>query len=285
LDLDSSHGRALADSFRVQAVPTFVMLTGNGDCIERTTGYRSRRILLRDLARFREGHGTLDNLKRRLADRPDDPLLRLEIGLRHDDRQEFAAAIEQISTGLAAMNEPVASSSRPSSSLIPTASDTIMAEASRALAQIHRRQGRSHQAVPYLERLLEFWPAHPYPRVTWQLLAECFHETGQAEAAAEALMQAASILPRRADLLDAFAAAAADLRWNLDRAEAAARQAVSMTDRNESLYMATLAQVLRQRRRYPEALLWIKRAEAASPEDSRWRKQRKDILRAAIEGN
>jgi len=92
LDLDSEPGRAVADSFRVANVPTFVMLDPAGQEIERITGYRSRRLLVHDLARFRAGQGTRDDLERRLSRAPADPVLQSELGLRHHARLDLAAA-------------------------------------------------------------------------------------------------------------------------------------------------------------------------------------------------
>ena len=279
LDLESGAGRALADSLGVQSVPTFVMLDSGGRQIERICGYRSRRLLLRDLARFRAGADTITDLQQRLAARPQDLSLRLELGLRHHARHELPAAGELLATGLAELAAPASSAVRPA------VGDSLAAEAIRALADIYRRQGEAARGAAVLEHLLAERPDHPLPRVTWQQLARCRRESGQATAAVEALRQAAAIVPPRVEALNEFAAAAADLGWELAAAETAARQAVALTERADPRSMALLADLLRQRRCYPEALLWIKRAVAAAPDDLQWQERQLAILRAAIAGN
>jgi tetratricopeptide (TPR) repeat protein len=270
LDLDSPQGRALADSFRIATVPSFVMLAAGGGEIERVCGYRSRRLLLRDLARFRRGEGTRDDLQRRLLATPDDPALLAELGLRHHARQELSEAAAMLAAGLA------------ESAQLP---DTLAAAAARGLADVRRRQGEPAVAAATLEDLLARWPDHPYPRVTWQLLAACRREYGDAVAALAALRAAAAIPPLRAEALMEYARAAAELGSDLSEAEAAARQAVAMTGREDPEALAILAEVLRRCRAYPEAMLWIKRAVAAAPLEPRWQRQRQAILEAAINGD
>lgn len=275
LDLDSAAGREVADSRGVRSVPTFVMLDAQGREIERLSGYRSRRLLLRDLARFRAGAGTLGDLRRRLAAAPDDPLLQLEVGLRHHDRNEAVAARDVLAAGLAALAAPGVRAARD---------DTLIAAATRALAENQRRLGETDAAARVLEDLLAARPAHPFRRVTWQMLAACRRDLGDDVAAVQALREAAAVAPPRAEALGEFALAAAAAGWQLEAAEAAARQAVALTGRADPQAMATLAAVLRSRGNFPEAMLWIKRAEAAAPGDERWPAQRRAILQAAIDG-
>jgi tetratricopeptide (TPR) repeat protein len=277
LDLDSPAGRREADGRGVQSVPTFIMLAADGSEIERIGGYRSRRLLLRDLARFREGRGTFADLQRRLEVRPDDQDLKLELGLRHHDRRETDAARTLLAEGLRVL---------PDGGDRTAASDSIAAAASRALAGIHRQDGAAALAAGILERLLTDRPDHPQSRVTWRLLADCRAEAGDADGAIAALHMAAMIQPPRAEHLTEFALAAGRRGRgdDLERAEEAARQAVDLTGRTDAASMAALAQVLRHRRRYPEAMLWIKRAEAADAQGKRWGELRRAILEAAVLG-
>ena len=67
-------------------------------------------------------------------------------------------------------------------------------------------------------------------------------------------------------------------------AETAARRAVELTGRRDPAALAALADVLCRRRRFSEAMLWIKRAEAAAPEDARWGEERERIQHEAIWG-
>lgn len=270
LDLDSEPGRAVADSFRVANVPTFVMLDPAGQEIERITGYRSRRLLVHDLARFRAGQGTRDDLERRLSRAPADPVLQSELGLRHHARLDLAAAAELLGSGL---RDPAR---------LP---DTLAASAARALADVRARQGEPDAAAQVIERLLDQWPDHPYPRASWQLLASYRHQTGDQVAAVAALEAAAGIDPPRPAALLEFARAAAAAGRRLEAAEAAARMAVSLTRQEDPAAMAALADVLRFRHRYPEALLWIRRAMEAAPDDPAWGYQRQAIMQAAIRGD
>ncbi|MEZ4386238.1 MAG: tetratricopeptide repeat protein [Candidatus Krumholzibacteriia bacterium] len=89
----------------------------------------------------------------------------------------------------------------------------------------------------------------------------------------------------RTDALVAFAVAAARVSWDLDEAEAAAREAVQLTDGADLAASAALAAVLRRRGRYPEALKWIKRAVVLAPDDARWQQQWRRIRTAAVRGN
>jgi len=89
---------------------------------------------------------------------------------------------------------------------------------------------------------------------------------------------------RPAALLE-FARAAAAAGRRLEAAEAAARMAVSLTRQEDPAAMAALADVLRFRHRYPEALLWIRRAMEAAPDDPAWGYQRQAIMQAAIRGD
>ncbi len=270
LDLDGPHGRALADSHRVVSVPTIVLLDAGGAMLERIGGYRSRRLLLGDLARFREGRGTRADLERRLAEAPEDPVLQAELGLRLVEHHEPAAAAAFLATSLAAGRA------------LP---DSLAAGAARALAELHRRRGESERAAAVLEHLLAGWPEHPYPRATWQLLATVRGEAGHPSQALAALHAAASLPPLRRDALQAFAAAAAAEGVMLEEAEQAARRAVSMSDRADPEALATLAEVLRRRRQYPEAMLWIRRAVEAAPDDGRWHERRAAIRQAALRGD
>ncbi len=271
LDLDHPHGQALADTFRVSTVPTFVLLDAAGQEIDRIRGYRSRRLLLHDLARFRRGEGTRAALRAALARRPGDPVLQARLGLRELARLDLDAAADLLAAGLAGE---------------PALPDTLAGEAARALADVHRRQDRPAAAAAVLEDLLARWPAHPYSRVTWQQLADHRERLGDPRGALAALERAAAVEPVRADHLVTFARAAAAQSRRLEAAEAAARRAVDLTGRADPGALAALAQVLRQRRQYPEAMVWIKRAVAAAPvaERARWREEREGIWRAAVRG-
>lgn len=270
VDLDSPAGQGLSERFRVSTVPTFVVLDSLGAEVDRVRGYRSRRLLLRDLGRFRRGDGTLGDLRQRLQRNPDDPVLQAALGLRHHERLELDAAADLLRSGLAGA---------------AALDDTLAAEAGRALADLHRRQGDDAAAAGVLRGLLRDHPDHLYPRATWQLLAACQATLADSVAEAEALRGAAQVLPPRADSLLAFAWAAARVSRYLDDAEAAARQAVSLTERADPAAQAALAAVLRRRGVYAEALMWIKRAMAAAPEEARWRDQWQEIRRAAIRGD
>jgi thiol-disulfide isomerase/thioredoxin len=187
LDLDSESGRAVADSFRVANVPTFVMLDPAGQEIERITGYRSRRLLVHDLARFRAGHGTRDDLERRLARAPADPVLQSELGLRHHARLDLAAAAELLGSGL---RRSVPAARHPRGVRRPGPG--------RCPRRARENRTRPPQVI---ERLLDQWPDHPYPRASWQLLASYRHQTGDQVAAVAALEAAAGIDPPRPAVL------------------------------------------------------------------------------------
>jgi tetratricopeptide (TPR) repeat protein len=270
LDLEDPAGRTLADSFRVATVPTFVMLDRDGAELERIRGYRSRRILLRDLSRFRAGEGTSMVLQTELAASPGDAVLQAQLVLRRYEHLELDAAARLLSAGL---RDP---------SLLP---DSLAADAARALADLHRRRGEPERGAAVLEHLLASKPEHAYPRVSWQLLATCRRESGDPTGAVDALREAAAVEPIRAAALVDFARAAARERRRLDEAEVAAREAVAMTEREDPHALAALADVLRHRREYPEAMMWIRRAMAAAPAEPRWSAEREVILRAAVRGD
>jgi len=270
VDLDSPAGQALSERFRVANVPTFVVLDSLGAEVDRVRGYRSRRLLLRDLGRFRRGDGTLGDLRQRLDRNPDDPALQAALGLRHHERLELDVAADLLRSGLIGTS---------------ALDDTLAAEAGRALADLHRRQGDEAAAARVLQQLLREHPTHLYPRATWQLLAACHATLADSVAEAEALRGAAQVSPPRTGSLLAFAWAAARVSRYLDDAEAAAREAVALTDRADPEAQAALAAVLRRRRVYAEALMWIKRAMALAPEELRWREQWQEIRSAAIRGD
>jgi tetratricopeptide (TPR) repeat protein len=270
VDLDSPAGQRLSDRYRVATVPTFVVVDETGREVDRIRGYRSRRLLLRDLQRIRSGEGTLADLTRRLARSPDDPTLLAALGLRHYERLDLGPASELLDRGL---DQPGA------------LDDTLAAEAGRALADLRRRQDDLDAAVDVLERLLRDHPQHLYPRATWQLLAEYQADRGDTVAVATARRGAARVAPVRSDALVSFAEAAARVSRYLDEAETAARQAVAMTDGADPEAHAALASVLRRRGEYPEALVWIKRAIALAPESERWQAQWRRLRQAAIRGD
>jgi tetratricopeptide (TPR) repeat protein len=270
LDLENPAGRSLADSFRVGTVPTFVMLDPGGAEIERIRGYRSRRLLLRDLARFRAGEGTTAVLRDELAASPGDPRLQAELGLRRYEHLELDTASRLLE---ASLRDPAE---------LP---DTLAANAARALADLHRRRGEPEEGARVLELLLERHPDHAYPRVSWQLLATCRRESGDPRGAVRALGEAAATEPIRAAALIEYARAAAAQDMDLERAETAASDAVELTGREDPEALAALADVLRRRHRYPEAMMWIKRAMALAPDDPRWTAEREVIFRAAIRGD
>lgn len=274
LDLEDRAGRVLADSFRVATVPTFVMLAPDGREIERIRGYRSRRLLLRDLARFRGGEGTRDDLARRLALTPDDPALQVELGLRRYESLDLTEAAPLLAAGLL---DPAR---------LP---DTLVADGARALADVRRRQGEPAAGAAVLERLFAARPDHAYPRVSWQLLAVCRRESGDPAGAVAALREAARIEPVRVDALVEYARAAGEgslalADQDLADAELAARRAVALTDRADPASLAALAGVLCRRGQYPEAMVWIKRAVGAAPGEPRWEAERAAIRAAAIRG-
>jgi len=270
VDLESEAGQALSDRFRVATVPTFVVVDAAGDEIDRVRGYRSRRLLLRDLQRIRSGSGAMNDLSRRLAAAPGDPALQAALGLRHYERLELAAADSLLTAGLA-----------PAGAL----DDTVAAEAGRALADLHRRRGDTDLAAGALDGLLTRYPHHLYPRATWRQLAACHAELGDSVGEVRALGGAARVVPLRVDALLAFAAAAARASCCLEEAEDAARQAVALTERGDPEAQAVLARVLRRRGNYPEAMLWIKRAVALAPDEVLWQEQWAVIKRAAIRGD
>lgn len=269
IDLESEAGQRLSDRFRVATVPTFVVLDASGEEIDRTRGYRSRRLLLRDLERCRLGRGTLGDLERQLADRPGDPALQVALGLRYVERIELDTAERLLVAGLGDLT---------------AIGDTLVGEGGRALATVHRQRGEVDRAVAVLDRMLAARPDHLYTRASWQLLAACHAERGDTRAEARALRGAARVAPPRPPSLLAFAEAAARADWSLTEAEAAARAAIALTDGADPAAKAALAVVLRRQQRFSEALKWIRRAVAQAPEDERWRERWDGIRAAAVRG-
>ncbi|MBD3221685.1 thioredoxin fold domain-containing protein [bacterium] len=269
IDLDSEAGQRLSDRFRVATVPTFVVLDASGEEIDRTRGYRSRRLLLRDLERCRLGRGTRGDLERRLSERPDDAALQVALGLRYVERIELDTAERLLASGLGDL---------------AALGDTLVGEGGRALATLHRQRGEVDRAIAVLDRVLADRPDHLYARATWQLLATCHADRGDPLAEARALRGAARVAPPRPPSLLAFAEAAARADWSLTEAEAAAREAIELTGGDDPAAKAALAAVLRRQQRFPEALKWIRRAVAQAPDDTRWHERWEGIRAAAVRG-
>ena len=93
LDGERGEGPELVRRYHVVGYPTVLVLDGEGREIDRVFDALEEPLFVKMLSSFLDGTGTLAELERRLAARPQDLELRFEVGSRHAVRGNKAAAV------------------------------------------------------------------------------------------------------------------------------------------------------------------------------------------------
>jgi len=106
IDAESKDGQPLAARYGVAGLPALVFVEPDGSLRERLSGYRTAPQFVQELRRIRANEGTLGEIEKQLAAKPDDPVARLELVIRlrrmHDPKWEveLRSARDRIERGV-----------------------------------------------------------------------------------------------------------------------------------------------------------------------------------------
>ncbi|MFN0006411.1 MAG: thioredoxin family protein [Planctomycetota bacterium] len=106
IDAQSAAGVPLAARYGVRDLPALVFVEPDGLLRERLDGYRSATQFVQEIRRIRANEGTIGEIERKLAAKPDDVLARIELALRlrrkADPRweRELQSARERLDRGV-----------------------------------------------------------------------------------------------------------------------------------------------------------------------------------------
>ncbi len=261
VDADSSEGAALMRRYNVGALPTVLALRADGTEIDRLTGDNDSTTIIAALAAWRRGESTLSVLAARVAQRPNDLAMRLDVGTRFADRGDAAHALEHLQR------------------VIAGDAGNAQGYKSRALLAMGDRL--------YLRALHD--PEHAVAP-----LRELTHDYPASEAATQAQVPFATALHRTRNdaeagrVIDAFLVSAGTAtagtransvawmmfreRWDLPRAEQIARAGMTRAPRDHAL-TDTLAEIIFAQGRAAEAVEIERSAARLDPGNSYYRQQ------------
>jgi thioredoxin-like negative regulator of GroEL len=92
IDAEADEGPAVVERFHVVGYPTVLLLRADGTEIDRVFGFMPAEELASTVTGYREGRGTIDELRSRVAAAPDELELVLELGFRSAVRGEYSEA-------------------------------------------------------------------------------------------------------------------------------------------------------------------------------------------------
>jgi thioredoxin-like negative regulator of GroEL len=260
-DAEEGEGKDVAQRYNVVAFPTLLVIGGDGRERGRVTGDPPAAELVAALQKIRDGSGTLARLEQRLAARPDDLALRLQVGTAWAMRGVRRTAMEHLDKVVAAD---------------PDNRRGLAAEAQlvRGTFLLLRSLGDHGSAAETLRALRARFPRAPQAKAAIYPLAQALHGLKRTAEALRVLEEGA----RDADGHDAVAWFCLRHNLALARGLAHARRAVAAAPRRADLWanLATLQAMIGQRE---QAIASWSRAATLEPDNPRHRRQRELLQR------
>ena len=248
-DGEVGDGAAIVERYHVVGYPTLLVLSADGEEVDRVMGFVEAKELLGRLADFRNGRGTLAELEKRAAT-SHDPALAAELAKRHALRGDGRAVAET--------EKVVAADLDGSAGRAP--------EALLVLGKYYWLRGRKDhaQAARTLERLAQLFPSSKAARDEAPYnLAIAYHGLGDD---ARALKTLDAWLDGGAERYNAYAWCCFKNGFGRARAIAVAREGLAKHPDADALW-DSLAELLAQDGHADEAVAAERKALAAKPND------------------
>jgi thioredoxin-like negative regulator of GroEL len=258
-DADTPEGTALRNRYHIGALPTVLALRPDGSEVDRLVGDTDSATVLAAMAAWRRGESTLSVLAARVAQRPNDLALRLDVGMRYADRGDEANARLHL--------ERVVADD-------PQNARGFAARALYALGDrlyLRARRDAAH-AIPHLEALVTRFPTTESAVSAQVPLATALHRVGRdvaARAVVDAFLRGATGM-EAAHRANNVAWMMFREHWDLPRAEQIARAGLAQSPRDHALIDA-LAHVVFAQGRAVEAVQLEQQAAQLDPSNQFYR--------------
>lgn len=167
--INSREDTALANRYKVSAVPTLIMVDQIGQEVDRIIGYRPPQALLQTLNHYRQGIGTLDDLLSK-AKGGGDRLLAFQIAGKYKDRGNVGEA--------EVWYDKVINAAYPQ--------DSLSGEARMAKASVLRRAKQYDRAMDIFTGVMDDFPQMPFAVTAELWRAIIFRQQGDTASAIEA---------------------------------------------------------------------------------------------------
>ena len=243
-----------AKRFNVRGFPTLILLTPQGEEIDRQTGYAPMPDYLRTLQDYEKGVGTLAALQAELSVKPQDTALALRVARKLQERgrtEEGGAVLKTI-----LLEDPA-----------NTQGATDDAEAELALQDY-----RASQNPAVLEAVLTHWPKGEQGPQLYNILVGAAAKAGDEARMRSLLGRAVEQYPEDVELLNSYAWTCAEKGWDLEKALGLAEKAARLSGDDPNI-LDTVAEVQFKLGRAVEAAATIRKALERRPGDEYLQKQ------------
>jgi len=250
-DAENGAGVDLADTYRVSAYPTLVLLGSDGNEIDRHIGYLDPGEFVQVFGDYRRGVNTVEDYRRRVAENPDDAESWKVLGMKHAD----AARHEEAKAALNRYLE-----------LRPDLPGEEKAEILARLAFVYYDSEAYEEAKQAYQQILDEFPDtdHYDDALTW--LARTYHKLGLVDDCIETYMKYVDRHPGDVGAMNSFAWFCASRKVGLDAALPVALEAAELSNRSPGI-LDTLAELYYARGEFDEAITVGAEALEKDPED------------------
>jgi tetratricopeptide (TPR) repeat protein len=248
-DAEKDEGETLAKKFKVKAYPTLVLVSSNGDEIDRYVGYLDAEKFLDVIEGYHKGVGTVGFYEAQLEKNPDDIETLYTLGLKHADavRPERAkATLERI--------------------LVLDPESEHKADIWSSLGYVMYADDRYDEAVAYYNKLLEEFPDTKHHDESLQILARVYYRMEEKDKAIEAYTAYVDRHPDDPKAMNGFAWFCAKRKFGFEQALPVALKAVELSDRDPGI-LDTLAELYFAMGDFDNAIKIGEEALSKEPED------------------
>ena len=266
-DAEKGEGLELAKRYKVRAYPTSLVVAPNGNEIDRHLGYLDATEFVSTIGGFTKGVGTREALEAELKQKPNDPELLYQLGMKYADagRPNDAAAV---------LNKAMEQDPKNAKGRNP--------EMLYALAEANYADNKFAEAKPYLARLLKDYGDSEIAVDGMKRMAAVEYKLGNHDAAVTAYENVVAKKPDDASTLNGFAWFCSQRKIGLDKALPAALKAAELSKRDPGI-LDTLAEVYFARGDFDNAIKIAEEALAKEPTDTYYKDQVAKFRKAKAE--
>jgi thioredoxin-related protein len=238
IDAEKGEGIDIAKKYKVRGYPTILLITADGQEIDRVLGFVPPDPFLKNITDYVNGVGTIGSLKARLAEEPNDPATVYAVASKYAERNDYADAAEQFKHLLA---------------LDPGNTLGHREEARYIIAMASYREEKDPTG---LKAFVREFPSSEKTRSVLRTIISASLKNKDGESAREFFRQYEERWPDDAPSLNNYAWTAAENKMNLDHAAEVARRAVSLAESpgTKAMYLDTYATVEFNRGNVDEAI-------------------------------
>jgi thioredoxin-related protein len=238
IDAEKGEGVDIAKKYKVRGYPTILLVTPDGEEIDRVLGYVPPDPFLKSITDYVNGIGTIGSLRKTLAQHPDDPAAVYAVASKYAERNDYTEASEQFRHLLA----------------IDSANGFGHREEARYI--IAMAAYREDKNPAGLKEFVREFPSSDRTRGVLRTIITASLKNGDGESAREYFRQYDRRWADDIPMMNNYAWVAAENKVNLNHAAEVARRAVLLAQSpgDRAMYLDTYATVEFNRGNIDEAI-------------------------------